>query len=157
MFITNEAHRHPFLSQFCPSGLHYWQIAELEFNRPWFMIGIQTVLENPPRGGTPPSITTTMLVAEIEDLIGICDAEARSRTVKWISVLRPEKESSHAGGWALEQVSAIWSTEMPTGKRDGYKKSYFFETGSGEHLASNPSDEESCAKSRMTLVRRLKA
>lgn len=154
MFITDATNRQELLSRFCPKGLNYWRAVELEFNRPWYIVRVQIQLEDAQQVDTDASITTTVLVAEVEDVLNMFNTGSKSQKVKGVSVLIPEY-LSQSNGWILKQISAIWSTEMPTGKRDSFKKKYYIETDCGNRYPANPMDEVEYESARMTLLQRL--
>lgn len=154
MFITDVTNKQELLSRFSPEGLNYWRAVELEFNRLWYIVRVRNQLEDAQQVDVDASITTTVLVAEVEDVLNLCNSSAKSQRVKWVSALIPEY-LSQSDGWVMEQISAIWSTEMPTGNRDGFKKSYFIETDCGHRYPTNPADDVEYESARLTLVQRL--
>lgn len=154
MFITDVSNRQELLSRFCQEGMNFWRAVEVGFNRPWYIVCVETLLEDAQQGDADASITTTVLVAEVEDVLNLFNSDAKSPKVKLVSALIPEY-LSHSNGWVLEQISAIWSTKISTGKRGGFKKSYLIETDRGHLYPVNPMDEVEDEAARMTLVQRL--
>lgn len=153
MFITDAVNRQELLSRFCQEGMSFWRAVEVGFNQPWYVVCVQTLLEDAQQGDADASITTTVLVGEVEDVLNLFNSGAKSTKVKLVSALIPEY-LSHSNGWVLEQISAIWSTKTSTGKRGGFKKSYFIETDRGHRYPTNPMDEVEYESARMTLVQR---
>lgn len=154
MFITDTTNRQELLSRFCPDGLNYWRAVELEFNRPWYIVRVQIQLEDAQQVDAEASITSTVLIADVEDVLNLFNSGAKSQKVKGVSALIPE-DLSQSNGWVLEQISAIWTSEMPTGKQDGFKKTYFLETECGNRYPVNPMEEVEYESARMTLLQRL--
>lgn len=110
MFVTEDVYKDRLSSVIAPPGTHVWLAVEVELQQPWYLIEVESRVDEP-NGST---MRRTLLSCRLQDVIDASRQRGGSNaSMKSVCLVSP-RAMNKTQGWRMERLRAIWSATEPS-------------------------------------------